>query len=234
MEDSRVSKGIAWKLLERFGMQGIQFVVQLYLARLLDPAHYGMLSIMVIFTTLANVFIHSGLNTALMQNKDVKENDFSSVFWVSLGIAMVMYGLIFIFTPVIEAVYETPGLTTPMRVLALMLFPGAFNSVQNAKIGRRLDFKKSFFSHIAAIVVSGLVGIVMAYTGFGVWALVAQNLTNVTVTCLVMLISVRWVPRFVFDIDRVKVLFGFGWKLLVSNLLDTLYQDLRSMVIGLK
>lgn len=231
---NKVVSGLSWKLLERFGVQGIQFIVQLYLARLLEPAHYGMLSIMVIFTTLANVFIHSGLNMALMQNKDVKENDFSSVFWVSLGIAVVMYGLIYIFTPVIEAVYEMPGLTTPMRVLALMLLPGAFNSVQNAKVGRKLDFRKSFFSHVISIVVSGTVGILMAYHGLGVWALVAQSLTNVVVACLVMLITVRWIPGLVIDIQRLKVLFGFGWKLLVSGLLDTLYQDLRSMVIGLK
>lgn len=231
---SKVATGLMWKLLERFGVQGIQFVVQLYLARLLDPAHYGMLSVMVIFTTLANAFIQSGLNTALMQNKDVKENDFSSVFWLTLGIAAGMYAVLYAGAPLIEDAFGMEGLASPLRVLALMLFPGALHSVQNARIGRALDFRKAFVSQIAAVLLSGAAGIAMASNGYGVWALVAQSLLNTVVACLVMCFTLRWRPRPVFEVKRVRVLFGFGWKLMASGLLDTLYQDLRSIVIGLK
>lgn len=223
-----------WKLLERFGVQGIHFVLQIYLARLLDPTHYGMLSMMVIFTTIANTFVHSGLNTALMQNKDVTEEDYSSVFWLSLGIAVIMYAILYISAPLIETVYKMEGLKTPLRVLALMLIPGAVNSVQVAKVGRALDFRKVFFSNIGAIVISGAIGITMAYYGFGVWALVAQSIANTMVACIVMWFTVRWRPRFVSNWGRIRVLFSFGWKLMVSSLLDTVYQDLRSLIIGLK
>lgn len=223
-----------WKLLERFGVTGAQFVLQIILARILDPAHYGVLSIMIIFTTLANVFIQNGFNTALIQNKDVTEEDYSSVFWVSLGIAGVLYGVIFATAPLIGSFYKMPDLVTPLRVLALMLFPGALNSVQLAKVSREMDFRKVFFSNVAAILVAGCVGIVIAYMGGGLWALVAQSLLNVLVACVVMRFTVRLKLRLVCNLSRIKTLFAFGWKLLVSGLLDTLYADLRSLVIGKK
>lgn len=229
-----ISKGFFWKLMERFGVQGIQFMLQVVLARLLDPEHYGVLSLMVIFTTLANVFIQTGFNTALIQNKDVTEEDYSSVFWVSLGIAAVMYGVIYISAPAIAAFYAMPAIIQPLRVLAIMLFPGALNSVQLAKISRELDFKKVFFSNIGGILVAGIAGIVIAYMGGGLWALVAQTLLNVVVACAVMLSTVKWRPGLVCNLKRVAVLFRFGWKLLVSSLLDTLYTDLSSLVIGKK
>lgn len=231
---SNISKGFLWKLLERFGVTGAQFVLQIILARILDPAHYGVLSIMIIFTTLANVFIQNGFNTALIQNKDVTEEDYSSVFWVSFGIAGVLYGVIFATAPLIGSFYKMPDLVTPLRVLALMLFPGALNSVQLAKVSREMDFRKVFFSNVAAILVAGGVGIAIAYMGGGLWALVAQSLLNVFVACVVMRFTVRLKLRLVCNFSRIKVLFSFGWKLLVSGLLDTLYQDLRSLVIGKK
>lgn len=229
-----IKSGLLWKLLERFGVQGFQFVLQIILARLLAPEHYGVLSLMIIFTTLANVFVQNGFNTSLIQSKDVDEEDYSSVFWVSLGIAGVLYAVLYFSAPLIAAFYDMPSIVTPFRVLALMLFPGAFNSVQLARVTRELNFKKIFWGNIGGIVVSGAVGIVLAYMGAGLWALVAQTLLNVTVSCIVMLFMVRWVPHFIINWNRVKVLFSFGWKLVVSSLLDTLYQDLRSLVIGKK
>lgn len=229
-----ISSALVWKLLERFGVQGSQFILQIILARILDPEHYGVLSLMVIFTTLANVFIQRGFNTALIQNKDVTEEDYSSVFWITMGIAAALYVLLYAAAPVIADFYGMPDLVQPFRVLCLVLFPGALNSIQLAKVSRALDFKKVFRSNVAAILVSGIVGIGMAYLGGGLWALVAQYLLNVTIGCMVMWFTVRWRPRFICSLDRVKVLFSYGWKLLVSGLLDTLYQDLRSLVIGKK
>jgi len=227
-------QAIFWKMLERIGVQGAQFVLQLVLARILDPEHYGVLSLMVIFTSLANVFIQTGFNTALIQNKDVTEEDYSSVFWVSLGIAVVMYGIIFVAAPAISSFYEMPDIVMPLRVLALMLFPGAFNSIQLAKVRRKLDFKKVFFSNIGGILVAGIAGIVIAYMGGGLWALVAQTLLNVITACLVMFFTVKWRPKAVCNWKRVAVLFRFGWKLLASSLLDTLYANVNGLVIGKK
>ena len=229
-----MKKALVWKLLERFGVQGVQFVLQIVLARLLDPEHYGILSLMVIFTTLANVFVQQGFATALIQNKDVTEEDYSSVFWISMAVAVLLYTLLYACAPVIAAFYEMPQIVGPFRVLALMLIPGALNSIQLAKVSREMDFKQVFRSSVGGIVTSGAIGIALAYLGAGLWALVAQTLLNVTVSCLVMWFTVRWRPHVVCNLHRVKVLFSYGWKLLVSSLLDTLYQDVQSLVIGKK
>ncbi len=229
-----MKKALLWKLLERFGVQGVQFVLQIILARLLSPEHYGVLAIMIIFTTLANVFIQNGFNTALIQNKDVTEEDYSSVLWVSMGIAGIAYGIIFLTAPWIAQFYNMPELISPFRVLALMLFPGAFNSVQLAKVSREMDFKKVFYSNVGAIIVSGTVGIVVALLGGGLWALVAQTMLNIFIAAIVMYFTTKIKIVFKVNFKRVKALFAFGWKLLVSSLIDTLYQDLQGLVIGKK
>lgn len=229
-----IATGLFWKLMERFGVSGVQFVLQIVLARILDPDHYGVLSLMVVFTSLADVFIQKGFNTALIQNKDVAEEDYSSVLWVSLGVAGILYAVLFALAPVIAAFYEMPDLVAPFRVLCLMLFPGALNSVQLAKVSRSMDFRKVFYSNIAGIVIAGAAGIVVALMGGGLWALVVQSLLNTLAACIVMRFTVNLKIRAVCDLRRVKVLFAYGWKLLVSSLLDSLYQDLRSLVIGKK
>ncbi|MBQ7352539.1 MAG: GNAT family N-acetyltransferase [Clostridia bacterium] len=234
MSNNNVSKALGWKLLERFGVQGVQFVLQIVLARILSPEHYGSLSIMIIFVNLATVFVQSGFSTALIQKKDADERDFSSVFWVSLGVAGILYVGIFFLSPVIANAYEAPEIIAPFRVIALMLFPGAINSVQLAKVRREMNFKKVFFSNILGILVAGVSGIVIALNGGGLWALVVQTLANLVVTCLVMLITVRWLPKLIIDFKRVGTLLKFGWKLLVSNLIDVSYQDVRSLVVGAK
>lgn len=230
--DNKIGKGLFWKLLERFGVQGSQFLLQLILARILDPEHYGVLSLMVIFTTLANVFIQTGFSTALVQNKDVTDEDYSSVFWVTLGIAGVLYAVIFFCAPLIAAFYEMPTIVTPLRVLALMLLPGALNAVQLAKVSREMDFRKVFVSNLSGIVLAGIVGITMALLGCGLWALVVQTVLNVTVVCLVMTFTSGLRLRLQCNLQRIKTLFSFGWKVLLSGLIDTLYQDIRSLVIG--
>lgn len=230
----QISNALLWKLLERFGVQGVQFLLQIILARLLDPEHYGVLSMMVIFTTLADVFIQKGFSTALIQNKEVTEEDYSSVFWVSLSVAGLLYCVLFFAAPVIAGFYHMPGIVRPLRVLSLMLLPGALNSVQLAKVSREMDFKQIFRSNLGGMLLSGIIGIMLAYSGAGLWSLVAQTTLNTLFACVVMFVTVKWRPRLVCNLKRVRVLFSFGWKLLVSSLLDTLYQDIRSLVIGKK
>lgn len=232
--NNRLSQSFFWKLLEQFGVLGIQFVLQLVLARLLDPEHYGVLAIMLIFTSLANVFVHSGLNTALIQNKDVTEEDYSSVLWVSLAVASVMYLAIFFGAEYVGQFYLMPSIVSPLRTLALILFPGALNSIQLAKVSREMDFRKIFLSSISAVSISGLIGIVLAYMGLGIWALVAQSLTNALVSCVVMRITVPLKLHFRCNFRRVRELFSFGWKLLASELLNTFYGDIYSLIIGKK
>lgn len=229
-----MQKALFWKLLERFGVQSMQFVLQIILARMLSAELYGTLSLMIIFTNLANVFIQTGFNTALIQNKDVTEDDYSSVFWVSLAVAGIIYGILFCAAPMISAFYHIPDLVAPFRILALMLFPGALNSVQLAKTSRAMNFKNVFYSNLGGILISGFAGILVAYMGGGLWALVVQTLLNVAAACVVMFFTVKWYPRLVCNLSRVKTLFAYGWKLLVSSLLNTMYQDLSSLLIGVK
>lgn len=230
----KVTGALFWKTLERFGVNGVQFVLQIVLARLLTPEHYGILSMMVIFTTLARVFVQRGFSTALVQNKDVTDEDYSSVLWVSLGIAGVLYLILFITSPLIGQFFGVPEIKSYLRVLALMLFPGALNSVQIAKLSRELNFKKIFTGNIVGIVVSGIIGIVCAYLGWGVWALVIYTLLNVLIACITMRFVVNLRIRLVCNMARVRVLFSYGWKILVSSLIDTLYQDIRSLAVGKK
>lgn len=233
-KNSKISSSFLWKLLERFGVQGIQFVLQMVLARLLSADHYGVMALMFIFINLANVFIQKGFNTALIQNKDVTEEDYSSVFWVSLGITVVLYGMIYFAAPAIAAFYRMPDVVAPLRVLSLSLFPGVVNSIQLAKVSREMDFKKVFYSNVIGILLAGIVGIGVALMGGGLWALVIQNLLNITTASAVMLFTVNWFPKLVCNLQRIAELFSFGWKLLVAGLLNMLEESLDSLVIGKK
>lgn len=174
----RVISSLLWKFLERSGTQGVQFVIQIVLARILCPEDYGVLAILMAFIALANVFVQTGFNTSLIQRKDVDEVDFSSVFWLSLFISFLLYVVLFLTAPLIALFYKNESLILVLRVLALTLFFGALNSVQNAMVSKTMQFKKFFFSSMGGVIGSGVIGIVLAYNDFGVWALVAQQLFN--------------------------------------------------------
>lgn len=229
---SNIANNLMWKLMERFGVQGIQFILQIILARLLLPEDYGMLSIMLVFTTLANIFVQTGFNTALIQNQDVKEEDYSSVFWVTLVVAFLLYIVIFFIAPYIASFFNMPKMIMPMRIIALVLLPGALNSVQLAKISRELEFRKVFYSNMIAISVAGCISVAIAFTGGGIWTLVIQNLTYTSIVCLIMSCVSGLKIKFFCNIARVKVLISFGWKLLVSSLLETLYLNLNNLIIA--
>ena len=228
----KAASSFAFKLIESVGMQGIAFVVSLLLARALTPGDYGVLALLTVFVAVSQVFVQSGLNTALIQKKDVDECDTSSVFWVSLGIALTLYAVLFLAAPMIASYYEMPALKDTLRVLALVLIPGALVSVESAVVARRMAFRKQMWCSLTATVLSGCVGVSMARMGMGYWALVGQQLTNQFSLAILLLVVVKWTPHLLFSWTRVKVLISFGWKLLTSSLLDTGYQNLRSAVIG--
>lgn len=228
----KVASSLFWKLMERGGAQGIQFIVQILLARLLVPEDYGIIALIAIFITVANVFVQSGFNTALVQKKDADEIDFSSVFYLSLFVATFVYLLLFFAAPFIANFYHVLQLKQILRVLSITLLLGAFNSIQNAALSRKMEFKKLFFSSLSSMIASGIVGIILAYEGFGVWALVAQQLINQIVITVMLWFTVKWRPKLIFSLERVKGLFSYGWKLLVSELMNTLYINLTSLIIG--
>ncbi len=229
---SRIFVSVFWKLLERAGTQSIQFIVQIILARLLLPEMYGTVALVTVFITLAQVFVQSGLGTALIQKKEADNVDFSSVFYLSLGLAGVLYALLFVFAPFISRFYHDAELIPVLRVLGLILFFGAVNGIQNAWVSRHMMFKELFKRSIGALLISGTAGIIAAYAGLGIWALVIQQLTNQAAVTVIMWFTVKWRPIRAFSLGKVKALFSFGWKLLLSSLLDQLYRDLRTLVIG--
>jgi len=229
---SAVITSLIWKLMERSGVQGVQFIVQIILARLLLPEDYGIIALIAIFITIANVFVQSGFNTALIQKKDTDETDFSSVFYLSLFISAVLYTILFFTAPSISSFYNEPKLVIIIRILSITLFFGVFNSIQYAIISRTLQFKKLFISSVCSVTVSGIISIILAYTGFGVWALVTQQIINQFLVVIVLWFLIKWRPKLIFSIKKVKSMFSYGWKLLVSSLIDTLYMDLRSLIIG--
>lgn len=221
-----------WKLFEQGGSAAIQLVVQIVMARLLTPHEFGVLAIMLVFVNVGNVIVQSGLNTAIIQAPDVTERDFDTVFWMSLAISLVLYAIVFFAAPAIAAFYSMPELLAPLRVLVLILIVNAYNSIQEAIVARELDFNKTFRATVTAAVVSGVLGIGSAVAGAGLWALVIQQLSFQVAKCIVLAVEVPWKPRPRFERSRAVVLFRFGWKLLVSGVLDQAYQSLSDLIIG--
>lgn len=221
-----------WKLFERFGRSVVELAVQIVLARLIAPEQFGALAIMLVFISIGNVIVVSGLNTALVQASDITDADCSTVFWFSLAVSALLYAAIFLLAPVIASFYDLDDIVWPLRTLALLLLVNAYNAVQVAIVQRALEFKKVFVATSVAAILSGAVGIMAAVFGMGLWALVAQQLFYQLSNCVVLAFRVTWKPRLVFDFARARKLLGFGWKLLISGLLDVGYQSLSDLIVG--
>lgn len=227
-----ILSSMSWRFLERCGAQAVGFVVSLILARLLMPEDYGVIALVMVFTDILAVFIDSGMSVALVQKKDADDLDFSSFFYFNMLSCAVLYLIAFAAAPLIAAFYEKPELTAVVRVLSLTLIISGVKSVQTAYISKNLQFKKFFYATLAGTIGAAVVGIAMAYRGYGVWALVAQTLFNNTVDTIILWIAVDWRPKRCFSLRRIKCLFDYGWKLLAASLLDTVYGRLRSLIIG--
>lgn len=227
-----VTSNFFWRFFERCGAQIVAFFVSIVLARLLDPSVYGEIALIMVFISILQVFVDSGLGSALIQKKNADDTDFSSVFYFNILVCVALYMLLYVAAPLIADFYHIPELTPVVRVLGLTLIVSGIRNVQQAYVSRNLIFKKFFFATIGGTLGSAVVGIAMAYKGFGVWSLVGQQLTNVTLGTLILWLIVRWRPKFLFSFQRLKGLFNYGWKLLVSALLDTGYNQLRQLIIG--
>lgn len=234
-EDSLKKKtlsGLFWAFAERIGAQLVNFVVSIVLARILMPEEYGVIGIVLVFVNLCNVFVDSGFGRALVQKKDADDLDFSSAFYMGLAMSVVLYAILFWTAPWIARLYEMPILSPVIRVMGLRLIVAAYNSIQKAKVSREMQFRRFFFSTLGGTMFSAVVGIALAWMGCGVWALVAQELTNVAIDTAILSLTIRWRPRLAFSLQRMKTLFSYGWKVLVASLVDALYQDFRSLYIG--
>ena len=223
---------LLWRFAERCGAQAVSFLVSIILARLLAPEAYGTIALAMVFINILQVFVDSGMGTALIQKKDADDLDFSSVFYFNIAACLVLYAGLFLAAPSIAQFYGDPALTALVRALSLTVVVSGVRNIQQSYVSRHLLFKRFFFSTIGSTLASAVVGIAMAYAGFGVWALVGQSLSNVVTGTIILWATVPWRPRRMFSWQRLKGLLSFGWKLLVSSLLDTGYNNLRSLIIG--
>ncbi len=221
-----------WRFAERCGAQGVAFVVSIALARLLTPTEYGTVALLTVFTSVFQVFVDSGMGSALVQKKNADQLDFSSVFYFNVLMCIVVYGLLFMVSPWIAAFYGDPALTAMTRVVGLTIVVSGLKSIQQAYVSRHLLFRKFFFATLGGTIIAGIVGITMAFCGFGAWAIVAQHVINLSIDTLILYLTVKWRPTREFSVTRLKSLFQYGWKILASSLLDTLYKDVRQLIIG--
>lgn len=229
---NKIISNFVWRFAERCGAQIIQFIVQIVLARILAPEAYGSVALVVVFANIFQVFVDSGLGNALIQKKDADDLDFSSVFYFNLVWCLILYAIIFAIAPIIAGFYNNPELTAIVRVLCVTVVISGLKNVQQAYVSKTLQFKKFFWATLTGTVLSAIVGIVMACMGAGVWALVAQRLVNLAVDTFSLWLIVNWHPKKMFSFKRLKGLISYGWKLLVSSLLDTIYNNLWQMIIG--
>lgn len=224
--------GFFWRFAERVGAQGVKLLIEIILARILLPDDYGLISLVTVFITVLNVFVNSGLGNALIQKKDADDLDFSSVFWFNIVWCIVLYLILFVSSPFLASFYGRTELTPVLRVLGLQVIISGVKNVEQAYVSKTMQFKKFFFATLGGTIGAAIIGILMAYHGYGVWALVAQHLFNTLVDTIILWITVKWRPKFMFSFERFKKLFSFGWKLLVSSLIDTIYTEIRQLVIG--
>lgn len=223
---------LLWRFLERCGAQGVTFLVTIVLARLLAPEVYGLMALVTVFTAILQVFVDSGMGNALIQKKDADDLDFSSVFFFNLVMCIALYILLFFCAPLIATFYHNPELTSVIRVLGITLLISGVKNVQQAYVSRKLQFKRFFFATLGGTIGAAMIGITLAYMGFGIWALVSQNLFNIMIDTLILWFTVRWRPKLLFSFERLKGLLRYGWKLLASSLLHTFYLNLRTLIIG--
>ncbi|WP_075557360.1 lipopolysaccharide biosynthesis protein [Parabacteroides timonensis] len=230
----QVTKSVLWSAIERFSVQGIQFLLSIVIARQLLPSDYGLVAMLSIFMAIAQTFIDGGFANALIQKKDRSETDYSTVFYFNILIALVLYILLYLASPFIAVFYEEMQLEEIAKVAGLVLIVNSFGIVQQAKLTVALDFKRMAFASLIAVLVSGLVGVWMAYSGYGVWTLVYQSLFNNVMRVILIWVYSQWKPRLSFSGQSFYVLFLFGSKLLLSSLLHTIYTNLYTLIIGKK
>jgi len=229
---NKTVKGLGWSALDNAARYGMQFFIGIVLARLLSPDDYGLLGLVGIFTVICTALINGGFTTALIRKKDVTDDDYNTVFICNFGMSLLLYVVVFLCASLIADFFSREELTHLVRVSSLGLIIGALGMVQQTRLTKRIDFKTQTKITLVASAVSGVVGICMAFAGFGVWALVGQQLTSQIISTILLYIYNRWLPCLRFSIESFHELFGFGWKMMVSILLDAVWKELYQVVVG--
>ena len=225
-------KGVAWSGIDNVVQFGVTFLVSIVLARLLSPDDYGLIGIVTIFTLVSQALINAGFTSALIRKKDATDDDYNTVFIVNLGMSLLLYVLIFLASPAIANFFNRKELVSLSRVASLGMVIGAFAIVQQTILTKRIDFKSQTIITLTASVSSGIIGIVMAFLGFGVWALVSQQLSLHAIKTIGLWVVNKWIPKLRFSTNSFKELFGFGWKMMASSVLDTIWKELYQVVVG--
>ncbi len=232
MKNTKVLSNFLWRYAEKCGAELVSVIVAILLARLLDPEAYGTVAIVTVFINILGVFIDSGLGNALIQKKDADDTDFSTVFYTNIVFCLILYLILFCAAPYIASFYGDEKLTAMIRVLGITFIISGVKNIQGAYVSRHMLFKRFFFATLGGTIGAAALGVGMAYAGFGAWALIAQSLFNNAVDTIILWLTVKWRPKRAFSCQRLKRLFSYGSKLLASSLLDTVYNNLRSLIIG--
>ena len=225
-------KGLLWTFFEKVSAQTVHFVIGIILARLLSPSEFGIIGMITIFTALAQTFTDSGLSSALIQKKNCSDADYSTIFYFNIVVAVICYGILYMASPYIASFYKMPQLNEVTRVVSLSIIISGLTSVQNTKLTKELRFKEQSINSILSMIITGIAGIVLAYAGFGVWALVAQVLLGKVFSSLCVWSISKWMPKIEFSKESFIQMWGFGSKILVSSLINTIYSNIYTLVIG--
>lgn len=230
----KTATGLKWSSIESFSRQGISFVIGIIIARILSPSDYGIIGMILIFTEVSAVFINGGFSAALIRKQNRTESDLSTVFYYNIVVSLFFYLVLFVSAPYIANFYDSPILTMVVRVVSLNMVIGALGAIQSTILNIAIDFKTQTKITVLTLIVTGTIGISMAYSGFGVWALVFQGLASTAISTSLLWIFIGWKPKLEFSLQSFKELFGFGSKLMLSGLLDTVYKNIYQVVIGKK
>lgn len=225
---------ITLKFVEQMSVKMTSLIISIVLARLLAVEDFGVIAILTVFIHLFSAVIEGGLSTSLVQKKEVNDIDYSTVFYASMILATVLYGILFLIAPAIATAYENNELIIYLRVLGVALFVTPFNSVQLSYVYRNMLFRRMLIASLTAAILSGAVGIIGAYLGLGAWALILHTLLNSIIIVIMLLMLTPWKPKVVFSIPVLCEHLRYGWKLLCSSILDTLYNEMRTLVVGKK
>lgn len=229
---SKALKGVLWSGIDKAGVKAIAFIVSIVIARILSPSDYGVIGMILVFIAIANIFIDSGMSQALVQRKNRTQEDMSTAFYFNIVVAIICYTILFFSAPLISRFYQVEQLTSILRVLGINIIIQSFATVQRANLQANLDFRTIAFVNLAGVVISGAVGIYMAYAGFGVWALVGQQMSSIGISTLVYWLFGKWHPEKGFSIESFKILWKFGSKLLATGIVSTALREVYSVAIG--
>ena len=228
----KTAKGLFWSGVQNFSVKGIEFVLMLFMARLLGPKEYGTIGLLGVFMALSSLFINSGFGSGLIRKKDRTHEDLCTVFYFNIGMSIICYTILFIIAPYVADFYKIPVLSPILRVIGITLIIGAFNTVQVAVFNFTINFKTQAKISIVQSIVGGLSGLTLAFLGYGVWALVWQRIITSIVACIMCWTHAKWKPTWVFSKKSFKELFNYGYKLVITGLINTLYNNVYPVIVG--